>query len=212
MEVPLVIIHFRLGFSPYKPSIFGYPHLWTPPFGLVLNGPNIKRCMASMQSPCFDGEKSYKLGKETLPPRYVNVALITPRKTYVHITYMYIYIYIVYIYIYIHTYIYIYIYTHVYIYIYIHTYIYIYIHTETMVIGCDRPIPTTPQLLRFRKGPRGVSPRDPERQSPVDPKRCRTRPGRSAAYVVNSLLQDGAPQIWSLVYKPWNNLHEYYSR
>ena len=34
MRVPLVIIHFRLG--PCKPSIFGYPHLWKPPFDDIL--------------------------------------------------------------------------------------------------------------------------------------------------------------------------------
>ena len=32
--VPLVIIHFN-GFVPYKASIWGYPNLWKPPYGLL---------------------------------------------------------------------------------------------------------------------------------------------------------------------------------
>ena len=31
MGVPPVIIHFN-GVFPYKPSIWGYPHLWKPPY------------------------------------------------------------------------------------------------------------------------------------------------------------------------------------
>ena len=53
MGVPLVIIHFRLGFSITKTSYWGSPHLWTPPKSYGKMPPN-SPTLADARGPISD--------------------------------------------------------------------------------------------------------------------------------------------------------------